>query len=120
MRDATSPIETVAVVCPRGTIRELPIALNISTTVVDASGKLLDSAAAQGWVLLEDAYRAEGFEEGWQVYSDRKRAKASGHHAEPLDDAWLPNLVIERRAGSSRQTWKAPAPPKRGQKSKAS
>jgi len=131
MRNATETLPVAYVVDWKGQIRFIQYAPNIVNRFVRCTEKkargpdgkpklkwevnLTDQARERGCLFLEEAYAAENFGDGWDVWTAYHKADKQGRlkkHAvswkeksdeftsyqnEPFDEKFLPKLVIDRR-----------------------
>ena len=120
----TDPPKIIPVVLPPSADRSLSGRVrNISVRGVDHSGWLMPTRQGwrldpdrtlQGYVLLEDLYRAEGNEEGWATYKRYIADWQKGKTSRPFPLHLLPQEVQKRQRGDIgaefEDPWNLPAP----------
>lgn len=120
----TDPPRIIPVVLPPSRDRSLSGRIrNISVRGVDHSGwlvltrqgwKLNPDMALQGYVLLEDLYRAEGNEAGWETFKRYLSDWQKGKTSRPFPTHLLPEEVQKRQRGDIdaefEDPWNLPAP----------
>jgi hypothetical protein len=125
LRDAGEHPFVCYVVTEAGRIKTIRYHRGVSTPVLrfreskDNAGQIVltgpylsDAAVALGWAFLDDLYRQQGFEKGWQVWLEYQDAARKGREVGEFPSQWLPREVVQRvELHPEMNKWHAPELP---------
>lgn len=109
MENASTPYRVIPVVSPAsadpntsGRVRNLHVGGGVFHKQLSRAGNtwLVESSYERaGWRLLEDCYREERDEAGWERYKRYLDHWAKGLTSSTFPEEWLPRFVQDRRKG---------------------